>query len=90
MPINAGGCEQLPQKQRGIMPDISVDTPPLDIFATFWMENPNNSPACYPNWDELTPEEQAVIIGRYRYMGIRLRHDIDGTVPIRRETMELP
>lgn len=81
----------MPKRQRGIMPDISPDTPPLTVFATIWMENPNNSPACWPNWDELTPEEQAVIIGRYRYMGIRLRSDIkDRGVPIRRETMEIP
>lgn len=91
MPINVGGVEQIPTNPEGIYPVGWPYTLTANSWPTIDEEIPNNSPACYPNWDELSPEEQARIAGRYRYMGIRLRSDLKNeTVPIRRSTMELP
>lgn len=93
MPIITGGSEQLPQKQTVNLPDLQdpYTTPEaLPIRATFSTEIPNNSPADIEGFDELPPEEQERIKGRYRYMGIRLRSDLrDQSVPIGRETMEI-
>lgn len=44
-----------------------------------------------PNFDELPPEEQERIKQRYRYLGIKMRSDIkDKTIPIQKETMDIP
>ena len=95
MPLIAGGPEQLPQKLIGILPDLQdpfLTLEELPIRALIRMEIPNNSPASIPGFDDLPIEEQRSIEGRYRFMGIRLRQDLakNSTVPIRRETMDLP
>jgi hypothetical protein len=44
-----------------------------------------------PNFDELPPEEQEIIKMKYRYLGIKMRPDIkDKTIPIQKETMDIP
>jgi len=44
-----------------------------------------------PNFDELPPEEQERIKQRYQYLGIKMRSDIkDKTIPIQKETMDIP
>ena len=93
MPITPGGAEQLPQKQIVRLPALNDPFTPADELyprATFAMEIPNNSPAVIPGFDDLPKEEQEKIKGRYRFMGIRLRHDLSfDAVPINRGTMEI-
>ena len=95
MPISVGGAEQLPQKVVGILPDLNdpfLTEEELPIRALIKMEIPNNEPGNIPGFEDLPPEEQARIVGKYRFFGIRLRQDLakNATVPIKRETMELP
>jgi len=75
--------------------------PPVDIFApdvapgssiitppTFATEPLLVIPA---NFDELPPAEQARILSRFRFGGIKCRPDIkDKTIPITRETLDIP
>ena len=93
MPIITGGAEQLPKKQTVNLPDLQDPYTGLDkmpIRPTLATEIPNNSPAVIEGFDDLPPEEQEKIKGRYRYMGIRLRPDLrDQPVPIQRQTMEI-
>lgn len=43
------------------------------------------------NFDELPPEEQEKIRLKYQYLGIKMRPDIkDKTIPIQKETMDIP
>lgn len=93
MPINVGGAEQFPQKQTVNLPDLVNPFTPLSempIRATLRIEIPNNEPGTIEGFDDLPPDQQEAIKGRYRYMGIRLRDDLkDQTVPIQRKTMEI-
>lgn len=68
----------------GLLPDVNVE---LLHDCLIKMEDPNNIP---DNFNELPPEEQARLKGRYQYMGVRLRSDVKNqSVPIARETLEL-
>jgi len=95
MPVTGGGEEQFPQTISGILPDLHdpfLTRDEMPHRATIKTEIPNNSPATIPDFDLLSPEEQERIALQYRYMGIRLRTDMEkfATVPLRKETMELP
>lgn len=95
MPVIVGGSEQLPAQPAGIFPDLHdpfLTLEELPTRATIRTEIPNNEPGTIPDFDSLPADEQERIIGRYRFMGIRLRQDLakNSTVPIKRETMELP
>ena len=43
-----------------------------------------------PNFDELPPEEQELLKAQYQYGGIPCRPDIKLTIPITRETLDIP
>lgn len=95
MPVTGGGAEQLPQKTTGILPDLHdpfLTGRELPHRATIKMEVPNNSPAAIPGFEDLPEEERRQIELKYRFMGTRLRQDMENfaTVPMRKETMELP
>ena len=93
MPITVGGAEQLPQKQSVRVPALNdpfTTKEEMPIRATFSREIPNNSPAVISGFEDLPPEEQERIKGRYRFMGIRLRHDLSfDAVPISKQTMDI-
>lgn len=90
MPVKGGGTNQLPENTTNIWnPDVHPDdvilTPPIFAMA---VSDGDISPADVAN---LTPEEIEKKKARYKYLGIRCRHDLkEETVPITRETMELP
>jgi hypothetical protein len=67
-------------------PDVREDDVLLER-PLISMEIPNGD----PGQADLPEEELEKMRARYRYMGIRLRHDLgDEVVPISRETMDLP
>lgn len=43
-----------------------------------------------PDLDKLPKEVQERLKARYRFLGIKLRHDLDVTIPLSRETLDLP
>ena len=94
MPLIAGGSEQLPQRVHGVLPDLNdpfttEEEMPTRVLIS--MEIPNSSPASIPNFDQLPPDVRKRIAERYRFMGIRLRTDLEknSVVPLGRETMEI-
>lgn len=88
MPVRVGAQIPVPQENKAdIIPDVKTDVP-LVHAALISMETPLEWPL---NFDELPTEEQEKIKARYRFLGIRCRADIkDRTIPMNRETMDLP
>lgn len=76
------------------MPSHQIDAYAPDVHETdnvvvpvlIAQETPNVLP---DNFNELSPEEQEKIITRYRYGGIRCRHDINDQIPVSRETLDI-
>lgn len=85
MPVRPA-CPQ-PDPRRDIFwPDVRPDddiTQPVTYMQDYNVAIP-------PNFEELPPEEQARLKAQYRYGGIKLRPDIDETIPLNRRTMGLP
>lgn len=85
MPARAKSAAELYAAQ------VAANQQPQPVYehpVTIAMEIPDEIP---DNFDELPAEEQERIKNRIRFRGIRLRSDIDGdTVPITRETLDLP
>jgi len=90
MPVKIG--QQIPEPVEptaDLVPDVvTSDGKPLPIAAMFSLEQLLEFPA---NFDALPLEEQERIKARYRFLGIRMRHDIkDRTIPISRDTVDIP
>lgn len=90
MPVTIG--QSIPQTTEDLsdtLPDVvTVDGKPLTFAPTFWTAMPLVWPA---NFDQLPKEEQEKIKNQYKFGGIKLRFDIkDSTVPITRETLDIP
>jgi hypothetical protein len=88
MPVQIGQQVPIPKPALAeIKPDHNFETQP-DSVPFIYMEL---NEGIGPNFDQLPPEEQERLKAKYRYGGIRLRNDIkDKTVPIGRETMDIP
>jgi hypothetical protein len=74
----------------GLMPDIGQLNPADDFpRPIIKMENPTGT--LPRNLQELPQQEREHLVGRYRFMGVRLRQDLNQfqTVPISRKTLEL-
>lgn len=81
MPVTIGS--EIPK------PPEENNQPPKPLIRVMISEE---DPIVIPdNFDELPKEEQDRIMGRYRYMGIRLNSDLkDQTIPLTRQTLDLP
>ena len=86
MPINPLRASDYYQAPQDIGPDIRPDDN-ITVPVTIAMETIDVIPA---NFDQLTPEEQEHIKNRIRFRGIRLRGDLDNSVILTRETMDIP
>lgn len=87
MPINPS--PPLPQdpKKDIFFPDVRPD----DSFEHAATHTQGFNVGIPDNFDELPPEEQEALKAQYRFGGIKLRSDIrDETIPITRETMDIP
>ena len=90
MPVSISQVIPVPQEDLSeILPDVvTSDGKPLTFAPTFWTQQPLEWPA---NFDQLPKEEQERIKNQYRFGGIKLRSDIkDKTVPITKETLDIP
>lgn len=85
MPVVPKNANQLYQAQ------VDAHFVPKPVFenpVTIDMEIPDVIP---PNFDQLSPEEQERIKDRLRFRGIRLDPTLtDQTVPLTRETLDIP
>lgn len=88
MPVSIGQIIPEPEEPiADLVADVRTDVP-LDFVPLFSMEQAFGFPT---NFAELPKAEQDAIIAKYRFQGIRCRHDItDRTIPRSRETMDLP
>jgi len=66
-------------------PDVNGPIP--DTPATLMM---SYSVAIPPNFDDLPEEEQRLLMAQYRFGGIPCRPDLGGTIPITRDTLDIP
>ena len=76
------------------MPYYVIDAYAPDVHETDHLLTPvlisQETPNVLPNnFNELSPEEQAKIVTRYKYGGIRCRHDLNDQVPVSRETIDI-
>lgn len=87
MPVTIGASIPEPDEPvSDLVPDYVADTPP-PIRVIIAMEDLDD----WSNFDQLPVEEQERLKARYRFMGIRLRHDIkDRTIPLTKETLDIP
>lgn len=91
MPVSIG--QQIPQVKENtadITPayQLGPNDKPLIHKVLISMEDPLTWPADFYSWSK---EEQEKFISKYRFQGIRLRSDIkDKTIPLSRETMDIP
>jgi hypothetical protein len=74
-----------PEKPNIYAPDVNGPIP-ADV-PTLMMSYPVAIP---PNFDELSKEEQELLMAQYRFNGIPCRPDLPGTIPITRETLDIP
>jgi hypothetical protein len=66
-------------------PDVH-ETDHLLVPVMISQETPNVLPN---NFNELPADEKARIVARYRYGGIRCRHDINDQIPVSKETLDI-
>ena len=74
-----------PERMDPYAPDVNGPIP-ADV-PTLMMSSPAAIP---PNFDELPKEEQELLMAQYRFGGIPCRPDLPGTIPITRETLDIP
>jgi hypothetical protein len=86
MPVSIGVDLHIPPPSTvELVPDAISDNP---LIATFSVQPLDEWPA---DFDSLTPEEQKRLKDRYRFLGIRLRGDLDYlTIPLTKETHDVP
>lgn len=75
----------VPERPNPYAPDVNGPIP-ADV-PTLMM---SYSVAIPPNFDELPKEEQELLMAQYRFGGIPCRPDLPGTIPITRETLDIP
>jgi hypothetical protein len=87
MPINPS--EPFPEEPKKdiFFPDVHPD----DSFEHAATHRQGYNIGIPDNFDELPPKEQELLRAQYRFGGIKLRGDIrDETIPVTRETMDIP
>lgn len=75
-----------------IMPDINCANP-LDPTYPSRVFIRQEVPLLWPepgHFKDLPKEQQEFLKNRYRYGGIRLRSDIDKSIPLSKRTMDIP
>lgn len=97
MPVKIGQLIPIPEQPYvDIVPDVRTDVP-LDFVPDIAMEQLLEFPGklvngmIVPDFSSFTPEQLKLFEDKYRFQGIRLRHDIkDRTIPLTKETLDIP